>query len=298
MFTTGSKYFFGLAVFAFVAACVYGGASAGDEVGMDTFMGVLTMGYKGTVGDHFGYGLLMALAGTSAFLGLVTVAFRDGEGEALAQVAATDAIPEATAPSSASYWPAVAGFSVASLVLGVVIDEALFVLGLVGLAIVLVEWAVSAWAERATGDPEVNRSIRNRFMLPVEIPGMAVLGIALFVLSISRILLALPKVGGYVVFGVVPALILAVGWVITTRPKVNPSVVSALLVVGGLAVLGAGVAGAAVGEREFHKAGEEHGGEHGEETGEHTDEGDDVEGGRTGTEDDAGDGEDDAPQGG
>ena len=38
---------------------------------------------------------------------------------------------------------------------------------LVGLlAVVVVEWTVQVWADRATGDPEVNRAIRNRLMYP------------------------------------------------------------------------------------------------------------------------------------
>ena len=137
--------------------------------------------------------------------------------------------------------------------LGLVVGSPLFVIGLVGLAIVTVEWAVQAWSDRATGDPEVNRAIRNRMMYPVEIPAIAVLGIGVFVLSISRLLLALPEGGAYVVFGVVPAVVLGVGWLIAVRPKVSRSLVAALLLVGGLAVLAGGVVGAVHGEREFEE---------------------------------------------
>ena len=90
-------------------------------------------------------------------------------------------------------------------------------------------------------------------MYPVEIPAIAVLGIGLFVLSISRVLLALPKGGAYVVFGLVPVVVLGVGWLIAVRPKVSSSLIAALLLVGGLAVLAGGVFGAVHGERKFHK---------------------------------------------
>ena len=94
----------------------------------------------------------------------------------------------------------------AVLVIGLAVGPIMFTIGMVGLAICLVEWAVRSWSDRATGDPEVNRSIRNRFMQPVEIPALAVIGIAGMVLAVSRILLALPKIGSYLVFGLVPAL--------------------------------------------------------------------------------------------
>ena len=49
MFTFGSKYFLGLAAFAFVVAAVYAGASGHHVVGMDTLIGAITLGYKGRV---------------------------------------------------------------------------------------------------------------------------------------------------------------------------------------------------------------------------------------------------------
>ena len=91
------------------------------------------------------------------------------------------------------------------------------------------------------------------------------MAIAVFVLSVSRILIAIPKGGGYVVFGLVPAVILLVGWLITARPNLNRNLVAGLFVVGGLAVLAGGVITAATGPRtieEHHEEEERRGGEH------------------------------------
>ena len=55
---------------------------------------------------------------------------------------------------------------------------------------VIVEWTVCVGVDRRTGDPEVNRSIRNRMMAPVEIPGVALLIIAFVILGLSRAFLA------------------------------------------------------------------------------------------------------------
>lgn len=256
MFKTGSKLLFGFAAFGFLAAFVYAGATGNHELGMDAVMGPLTGGYKGYVGDHVGYSILLTFGFTSLFGGCVLAALRDADAEAAAQVAGTESVPEVPAPSTTNYWPVVGGFSVGAIVLGLAIGPSLFVIGMVGLTITTVEWAVRAWSDRATGDPEVNASIRNRFMYPVEIPGLAVLGIGGLVLAVSRILLALPKEGSYAVFGLVPALVFAVGALVVLKPKLSQSVIAGLLLVGGLAVLAGGIVAAVHGERE-HEGGHE-----------------------------------------
>src|SRR4029077_573845 len=86
--------------------------------------------------------------------------------------------------------------------------------------------------------------------------------IALFVISVSRILIALPKGGAYVVFGLVPAMILLVGWLVTARRNLNRSLIAGLLVVGAIAVLAGGIISAATGPRSIEKHHEE-GGEQG-----------------------------------
>ena len=77
MITTGSKWFFGLGFVSLVLAVAYGWTTGGNGVGP------LTMGYKGGVGDHFGYGILVCSGLVSLFLGSVVIATRDAEAEAL-----------------------------------------------------------------------------------------------------------------------------------------------------------------------------------------------------------------------
>lgn len=264
MFTTGSKYFFGTAAVLWVAALVYGGATAPNEVGMSTFTGVLTFGYKGPVGDQIGYAVLMGAAGAALFLGCVIVAFRDADAEAAAELLALDTVPETTAPRGASYWPVIAAFGVATTAIGLVVGAPLVGLGLIVLTAVAFEWAIAAWAEKATVDPGVNQSIRRQVMMPFEVPVLGALGIAVFVLAISRIMLALPKAGVYILFGLVPAVVLVVAFAFSSRPTINRSVLAGLCVAGALAVLGGGVVAAVVGPQPI---------EHHEEEGEHADEG-------------------------
>lgn len=250
MFKTASKLLYALAAFGYVAAVAYAAATDDNALGMDAFIGPLTLGWKGYVGDHVGYTILITLAACALFLGVFLSALRDGDAEDAAAAVGLETVPEVAAPVTASYWPVVAAFSVAAIALGLAIGPIMFVIGMIGLTIAGVEWTVRAWSDRATGDPETNRTIRNSLMYPVEIPGMAVLGIAGLVLAVSRILLAVPKLGALVIFGLVPAIILALGALIVLRPKLSQSAVAGMLLAGGLAIFAGGVAAAIVGERE------------------------------------------------
>lgn len=262
MFKTGSRFLFALSAFGFVAAIVYAAATGDHKIGMDTLIGPITGGYKGYVGDHVGYSVLIGLSAVSLFAGIFLSALRDADPEASAQVLGMESVPEVPAPARGNYWPVVGAFSLGALVLGLAIGPAMFIIGCIGLTITLVEWAVRTWSDRATGDPEVNRAIRDRFLGPVEIPGLAVIGIAGLVLAVSRILLALPKEGGYVVFGLVPAIILALGYLVVSRPQLSQSAIAGMLLVGAVALLGGGVAAAIAGEREHEPHDTEHEAEH------------------------------------
>ncbi|HEY4377755.1 MAG TPA: hypothetical protein VGM93_11380 [Acidimicrobiales bacterium] len=253
MFKTGAKFLYGLAAFGFVAAFLFATATGDHSVNMSSLIGPITLGYKGRVGDHLGYGIFAGLGIVAMFLAIVVSAVRDADPEAEAEYAGVDMVPEVEAPRTASYWPIVGAFAAGSLALGLAVSKEFFFVGIAGIAVVTVEWASVAWADRATGDPEVNRAIRGRFMHPVEIPATALLGIGAFVLLISRVLLAVPEATSAVIFGGVPALGLAVGATIAVKPKVSSSVVAGLLLVGGLAVLGGGIAAGVHGHRKIEK---------------------------------------------
>lgn len=259
MFTTGSKWFFGVAGAAFLAALVYGGATNPSEVGMSTFTGVLTLGYKGGVGDHIGYAVLMGIAGAAIFLGASIAAFRDADVEPVGALLGTDAVPEVTAPVRGSYWPVLGAFGAGSVVIGLVTSAALVMLGIVVIVAVAFEWAITAWSERATVDAAVNQNARRRVMLPFEVPVLGAVGIAVFVLAMSRILLSVEKLGVYLIFGGLATAVLIIAFVLSSKPTLNPSVVAAICVVGALAVLAGGVVSAVVGPREIEHHGEEEG---------------------------------------
>jgi hypothetical protein len=256
MITTGSKWYFGLGFVSYVIAAAYGWTTGGNG------FGPLTLGYKGGVGDHIGYGILIAATVVSIVVGIVVTAARDAEAEAVAQVAGTASVPAVT-PAGTSYWPPIAAFGAALVVIGLVAEPLMFVFGLIVLGIVLVEWAVQSWADRATGDPETNRRIRNRLMNPIEYPAAAVLTLALVAVGFSRLFLALSAEAAVWVALAIGVVVIGAGFAVASRPRISSNVVVGLLVVAALVVIGVGVAGGVNGTREFHEHEEEEGPEEG-----------------------------------
>ncbi len=247
MFTTGSKWFLGLGLVSLVLAAAYGWTTGGNG------LGPVTIGYKGGVGDHLGYSLLLAAGFASLLIGFVTVAIRDADSSALAQLAGTETAPTVAPPGHAAYWPVLTALGVTLVALGLVISNVLFIAAFIVLIGIGVEWMVLAWSDRATGDPAVNRIVRNRVMNPYEVPiaGVLIAGGAVF--SMSRVFLAASELGSVVAATAGGTLVLLVGTLLATRPKMSPNAVAGLLVVVALGVVSAGVVAAAHGQRTIEK---------------------------------------------
>lgn len=252
MFTTGSKWFLGLGLVSLLLAAAYGWTTGGSR------LGPITLGYYGGVGEHLGYALLISIGVAASLLGLVVVAARDADATALAQLAGTDEAPAATAPAHSAYWPILGAFGVSAVVLGLVISNALFIGGLIVVLVVLVEWMVHAWSDRATGDPEVNQAVRRRIMAPYEVPllGTACAGLVIF--ACSRLFLTASKLGAVWVATAIGAVIFLVGVLIASRPKLSANVIATFLLLAGLGVGAAGIVAAARGERTIEPHHTEH----------------------------------------
>jgi hypothetical protein len=247
MITTGAKFYFGVAALAIAGAVAYSWGSHGG------FTGGITFGFYGGMGEHAGYVVLLSAAAVAMFVGGAVVAFRDADPEAQRAVANVDDLPETHAPRDASYWPVLGAVAAACAVLGLVTSSLLFLFGVILGLVVLLEWMVASWSERATGDPEVNRRIRNRVMNPIEIPLFGAIGVAVLVLCVSRVLLAVSETGAAVIAVVVAILILASASIYATAPKAGRTIVAIVCVFGVLGVLAGGIIGAAEGSRNFEK---------------------------------------------
>lgn len=225
MTTTASKFWFAIAAL--------------------TALSVLPYSYLGE-GEWYGSAILGSLAVVSCFLGVVGVAFRDGDRADLdgAELAARHSLPAA--------WPALLAVGGGVAIIGLAGKNPLLWVGIGIIGLVTAEWLVQGWAERASVDPEFNRQLRHRLMLPFEIPALGLLVIGGFLIALSRVLLAVPENGSRIVAIVVAVVILGLAFLIAYRPKLSSNVLAVVLAIGVVALLAAGIAGGIAGQREEH----------------------------------------------
>ncbi|NLA35796.1 MAG: hypothetical protein GX868_08915 [Actinobacteria bacterium] len=268
MFTRGSKVFLGLGFAALVAAVIYGIVTNGNATGgtvetltgdgvMNALLGPITFGYKGGVGEHIGYSLLMGAAISSFGAAVACLSFRDGDAEAVAQLIGTDTAPPVVAPRDLSPWPIVAAVGAAIMVVGLASNSLLFAVGGVVAAIAAIEWLAKAWSEGVSGDPEVNAIARARLMHPIELPVGGLVVIAVLVGCFAKILLSSTKTEAIIVASVVAAIIFAIAVVIGTRPELRRAAVVSAVIAGFVAVLALGIIGAIRGDAPVEHHGEE-----------------------------------------
>lgn len=272
MITRGSRVFFSLALAAYGLAVVYGvitnGLADGNGVvsaitgdgAVGALVGPLTFGYKGGVGDHVGYALLMGFSFACLFAGGVSVAFRDGDPQAVAELTHADAVPPVAPPADLSPWPIVAALGAGITTLGLAIGSATFIVGLTVVGIAMIEWTVKAWSEQATGDPEVNRLIRKRLMHPVELPVAGLLIAVIAAVAISRIFLTSSKTMAWILASVLAAVVLVGAVLLSLMPQLKRTILVGVAVTLTVLILGMGIFGAVRGSREFekHGSGSEH----------------------------------------
>ena len=271
MITRGSKYFYGAAAFGLVAAFFYGfisnAAAHGGVVSVisggggivDSVVGPLTLGWKGGVGEHVGYAILVGFGVLMAALGGFHTAFRDGDAEATAQVSHTTSAPPVNTPFGLSAWPFLTAVSAVLVVVGLAMSSVVFGIGLIGLVVAGFEWTVRSWSERATGDPALNRELRNKFMLPLEVPIGAVLVGGIVIFSVSRILLALNKAGAAVVIILLAIVIFVTALILASRPKIKRSTLVGVGVALAVLVIGGGIAGGVAGAHKTEENGKKEG---------------------------------------
>ena len=251
MIPTGFKLYLGIAMAAAGAAAIGGYTSGGSVVGP------ISAGYKGGVGDHVSYVVLLGVAFVALIVGSLLTIFRDADAEAVADSMGVAMAPVGQRPVASSLWPIIAGVGFAFVAVGMAVGAAVLGVGLVILAIVAFEWTMTAWADRATGDVATNRALRNQLMGPFEVPLLGLLGGGIFVFAASRIFLRFPGTGA-VVFGAIIALvILGIGILLATTPKLSKNALMTVTVVPILAVLIFGAFSAATTEEHHDEFGEE-----------------------------------------
>jgi MFS family permease len=249
------RFYVGFAVAALIGAVVAALGSNDSDPVVDRVLGPLTVGWKGAVGDHLAYSVLLGVAVVAAFVGILLTAFREADASAVAQVVDLESAPLTRAPLGANYWPIVSVFAVATLLIGLSISsQNLAIAGAIVLGAAALVWTMRAWAERATGDERVNVEMYQQMVEPIRLPVLSIVLIAIVAIGFSRVLLALPSTGSSsLVFGVVAFVFLLGAIGVALKPRISRSVIVLLLFGLGLLIVVGGIVGAAVGARDFHE---------------------------------------------
>lgn len=223
MFTPGSRYFLGITGLSAVSAVLYMFLINPSDIGSVALFGMLLSG-----------GLI---AGFSFFT-------RDGDSATTA-----DAVEAATRAPQSSFWPIVFALGIALTLLGVATHPIVFVLGITVIVAGGAEWTVQNWSERASADGEYNGSVRHRVFGALDYPGLAAVATGVIAYLFSRVMLTASKGGAAVIFIIVAAIIMGLGFVFARKPELRSKAIALSLTVGTLLLVVAGVASALAGER-------------------------------------------------
>ena len=222
MFSTGFKYFLGVTVLS-VAALI---------------MSLFVLDQLAIAGVA-----ISILIAVTALLAGIAVATRDGQ--------TTTATPDSSKElATQSMWPLVTSIGVVLLALGLVTSSLVFFSGLVVVLGALAEWMVQSWSERASKDVKYNALARKRILNPIEFPVLAALGLGVVIYSFSRIMLAVDKSTGALLFIVLGSVVLIAGILFVLKPNLNRSLVVAICSLGAVGIFATGILSATTGMRE------------------------------------------------
>lgn len=224
MFTTGSKYFLGLAGLSAVAVLVYAFFVNPQDLGTVALLGLLA-GFA-------------TMAGFSLFT-------RDNE-----TADASQAVEAAAPAPTGSLWPMVFALGLALLLVGMATVPVVFILGIAVLAAGCIEWAVQNWADRASAEGSFNEMVRHRIIGGLEYPGLAALVAGVVVYLFSRIMLTASKSGASIIFIIVASVIMFLGFVFAFKPSTRGKVMGLVVTLGAAALVAGGVFSALAGERD------------------------------------------------
>jgi plastocyanin len=205
--------------------------------------------------------VLMLMLSLAAFFGLLVVI-----GAKVLDIApdvpADAGPPEANAhtpgpAATGSLWPLLAAAALGLLAVGAATNAVVVYAGVIAVVLASIGWFSKAWADHPTWTPRVSGRVTERFVSPLTLPVGGTVLAALIAISISRILLATDvEIAPWISLVVAIAILGACAWV-ASKPRMASTILTAMAVVAGVAMVGAGAVGAAQGEREFHKEHEE-----------------------------------------
>jgi plastocyanin len=217
---------------------------------------VLAIGLQVGVGDLAGFVLLMGifLAATLAGLalagsGIVDRVPRSGAETPPPVMAAFG--PDVDTP--ASPWPLMTAVAAGIVAVGLATGRTLVTIGILAALAVAVGWLAQDWRQDPAFTPREGAKLGDRLIAPLMLPALALGMVALIVISVSRVLLAVPKGASIAIAGSLAVLLLVVFFVLSSQPRIARG---GFIVLAGFAVVSLAAAGsvsAAAGYRTFER---------------------------------------------
>ena len=227
-----SKALFGLA-FASMAAAIAYGVATGDGSG----------------------GAVLGFVAAGAFALALTVALADADMARYVAPGAppSDVFPAGARPALPSPWPLVGAIALGVLALAAATEAVVVITAVLLLVVAGFGWFFQSWAEHPSYTARYGARLKQRLLLPVGLPLAVFALVAIIAISLSRIFLALPEQGTRVVALVIAIVILGSAFAVAASQRMARTALALLCSFAFLAVVGAGAAGLAHGERKFEK---------------------------------------------
>jgi plastocyanin len=233
MFNTAAKLEFGIAGLAFAAALI-GAVAADDPAGVTILVGV-------------------ALAAFLAGLVLTTYQSQDWAPDYARDAPPVRMAAVDTRTEAPSLWPLVTAVAVGLFAIGAAVGHVLVIIGVVCGLIAAGGWVAQDWREDPTFTPRIGARVSDRLVTPIGLPVVAVLLILTIILSVSRILLAVPKAASVAIAGTLAIVLLLSFFAIASRPRLNRTVFFFLGALALTTLVAAGGVSAGAGYRKFDK---------------------------------------------
>ncbi|HEX3425348.1 MAG TPA: hypothetical protein VHT30_04395 [Acidimicrobiales bacterium] len=226
------------------------------ELGLAFAAVLITVGIAAGVADPGAMALLLGVTGCIAITG-VALAGSGFHDRAPIYVSPQDAPPlemVSGGPSRAprpSLWPLVAAVAGGLVALGLAVNSGLVIIGVVLAVLATAGWLAQVWREDPSFTPSEGARVSTRLLTPVGLPVMALCLIAVIVISVSRVLLTLPRAGSIIVAFCLALLTLVGFFALSARPNLKRNSLVALAGVAIVALVTAGSLSAAHGYRTF-----------------------------------------------
>jgi plastocyanin len=150
-----------------------------------------------------------------------------------------------------SPWPLIGAVAAGILAVGAAVSATVVVVGVVACLIAAAGWFAQAWREDPSYTPREGERITERLIGPFGLPTLALALIGVIIISLSRVLLAVPKKGSVIVAIAAAVVILAVFFALSARPRLSRATVGVLAGISLVALVAAGGVSAGTGYRTF-----------------------------------------------